>query len=61
MIYRRRINTYQWHFCQNCQAWPTDEYEERKERAATDPLDLCSECQTKLLRGECDALKRSMP
>jgi hypothetical protein len=55
VIYRRHINTYQWHFCQNCKEWPTKNYEERSERPDSG-LDLCVDCQVKLLKNECDAL-----
>lgn len=50
MVYRRHINTYVWHFSPDCSMWPTEEFEERQERPAHDPLDLCSECTVKLLK-----------
>jgi hypothetical protein len=51
VIYRRHINTYVWHFVPECATWPGEAYEERKERPVNDPLDLCSECMARLLRG----------
>ena len=58
MIYRRIINTYVWHFSRLCSRWPTELYEERRERPANDPLDLCSECTALILTmGRC----REMP
>lgn len=55
MIYRRRINTYFWHFCQNCRDWPTEQYDNRIERPESG-LDLCDECQSLLLKKECRPL-----
>lgn len=51
MLYRRRMNTYVWHFCKSCPDWPGDGYQE-----TADPSrwgDICSECQALLLRGDC--------
>jgi hypothetical protein len=54
MIYRRLINTTVWHFSPRCSAWPGESYEERQERPAYDPRDLCGECTALLLRmGRC--------
>ena len=50
MIYRRRINTYVWHFSPECSLWPKEFFEERSERPANDPLDICSECSAILMR-----------
>lgn len=50
-LYRRRMNTYTWHFCRTCPDWPKDDYQE-----TPDPCqwgDLCSGCQALLLRGNC--------
>jgi hypothetical protein len=58
MIYRRRINTYVWHFSPECPMWPEESFEERTERPANDPLDLCSECSALLIRDGRDTLKR---
>jgi methionyl-tRNA synthetase len=53
-LYRRRINTYTWHFCENCPAWLGDEYQETTRPSQWG--ELCSECQALLLRQDCTTL-----
>lgn len=50
-IFRRQHGSETWHFCSNCSAWPTVDYDERRER----PLDTepCQECQDKWTAGHC--------
>jgi hypothetical protein len=58
MIYRRKLNTYVWHFSTKCSMWPTESFEERPERPAKDPLDLCGECTAILIKDGRDTSKQ---
>lgn len=49
-IYRRAHSTLSWHFCERCSFWPTQDYEERARRPASDQL--CNEC---IARSSCAA------
>ena len=50
-FYRRRKHRGTWHFCSNCQHWPTVDYMTSR----TEPTggEICNECQSKRKRGEC--------
>ena len=49
--YRRRRDSDTWHFCSNCNNWPTSNYEERATKPASG--ELCNECLAKQKAGNC--------
>lgn len=50
--YRKRRGGHdEWHFCTNCQNWPTYNYDERHEKPTDD--ELCNECKSKKRDGTC--------
>jgi RNase P subunit RPR2 len=48
--YRRIKGKDTWHFCKNCQHWPTSNFDSRTTRPG---YDLCNECRSKERDGEC--------
>jgi hypothetical protein len=51
--YRRRRDGHDtWHYCTNCQNWPTSNYDQQGSKPTTG--ELCNECQAKARRGDCD-------
>lgn len=49
--YRRRKGSDTWHFCTNCNNWPTVDYDERSEKPTTG--DQCNECKAKRQSNNC--------
>lgn len=49
--YRRRKGSDTWHFCTNCNNWPTLSYDERSDRPTSG--DLCNECRAKRENNNC--------
>jgi hypothetical protein len=49
--YRRRKGNDTWHFCSNCQNWPTSNYDEQTKKPTTG--EFCNECQSKERAGNC--------
>lgn len=49
--YRKRQDSDTWHFCSNCQNWPTSNYDERQNKPTTG--ELCDQCQAKKKRDDC--------
>jgi hypothetical protein len=50
--YRRRKDKDTWHFCSNCQNWPTKaESVEQSSKPTTG--ELCNECKAKRAAGNC--------
>jgi len=43
-----------WHWCRNCDKWPSEVDEQRDERPS---WDLCNECKAKEKAGNCKASK----
>lgn len=50
MAYRKREGSDTWHWCRNCNNWPTSGYTERTSRPSGD---LCNECKSKEREGTC--------
>ena len=54
--YRRKKGSDVWHWCTNCDDWPTSDYEEvtlpDNERPSSGELD--NQCRDKERRGECE-------
>ena len=51
MTYRRRRSSDTWHFCTNCNNWPTYDYVEQQSKPTTG--ELCDECRAKRSAGTC--------
>ena len=51
MAYRKRKDRDTWHWCSNCNNWPTSNYEERPTKPASG--ELCNECLGKDKNGTC--------
>ncbi len=51
MAYRKRNGKDTWHWCRNCQNWPTTDYKEQPNKPTTG--ELCNECQAKQKAGTC--------
>jgi hypothetical protein len=51
MAYRKRNGSDTWHWCRNCNAWPTSNYDERETKPSGG--DLCNECKAKDANGNC--------
>lgn len=51
MAYRRRKGSDTWHWCRNCNNWPTSNYDERPDKPSGG--DLCNECKAKDKAGNC--------
>ena len=51
MPYRRRNGSDTWHWCTNCNNWPTTNYDERPTKPSSG--DLCNECRSKDAAGNC--------
>ena len=51
MPYRRRTGSDTWHWCRNCNNWPTASYDERGTKPSSG--DLCNECKAKDKAGTC--------
>jgi len=50
--WRKRKGGYDtWHFCSNCQNWPTSNYEEKATKPTTG--EFCNECQSKQKANNC--------
>jgi hypothetical protein len=54
MLYRRGKQASDWHFCQNCPAWPSEDYQELSIEPPQDRL--CAECTSRLVRLACDVV-----
>jgi hypothetical protein len=51
MSYRRRNDKDTWHFCTNCNLWPTSDYKEQASKPTTG--ELCNQCRSKDREGTC--------
>jgi hypothetical protein len=51
MAYRKRKGKDTWHWCSNCNNWPTSDYEEKPSKPAGG--ELCNECLAKDKAGTC--------
>lgn len=51
MAYRKRKDKDTWHWCSNCNNWPTSNYDEKQSKPTTG--ELCNECQAKQKAGTC--------
>ena len=51
MAYRKKNGSDTWHFCRNCNNWPTSDYTERQSKPTTG--ELCNECQAKKRSNNC--------
>jgi len=51
MKYRKRKGKDTWHFCTNCQNWPTSDYDERDGKPTYG--EFCNECLSKDNNGTC--------
>ena len=49
--YRRRKGSDTWHWCRNCNNWPTSDYETRATKPTTGEMD--NECLAKGRNGDC--------
>jgi hypothetical protein len=49
--YRRRLGSYTWHWCRNCQESPRSNYEETDARPRSS--ELCGECLRLAVGGFC--------
>ena len=54
MLYRKSDRSRDWHFCQNCDGWPRDDYEERT--IEPDKSLLCTECTQRLTGLKCEVV-----
>lgn len=58
MKYRKKRGSDAWHWCTNCEDWPTSDYEEVDlppgQRPSSGELD--NECRDKEERGDCDTI-----
>ena len=50
-VYRRRNGNDTWHFCRNCNNWPTSGYKEQASKPTTG--EFCNECRSKRGSGNC--------
>lgn len=51
MAYRRRKGSDTWHWCRNCNTWPTHDYDERATKPSSG--DLCNTCKARDAAGSC--------
>jgi hypothetical protein len=51
MKYRKRNGKDTWHFCTDCQNWPTSDYDERETKPTYG--EFCNECLAKNTNGTC--------
>lgn len=49
--YRRKNERDTWHFCKNCNNWPTSKYVSKSVKPTTG--EFCNECLAKVKRGDC--------
>jgi len=49
--YRRKHGADTWHFCSNCSAWPTNDFDVQSEKPTTG--EFCNECQSKIISHTC--------
>lgn len=54
MLYRKGNRSPAWHFCQNCNGWPRNDYEEQT--IEPDKNLLCTECTRKLTCLQCEVV-----
>jgi hypothetical protein len=54
MLYRRKTKKDAWHFCANCQHWPSEEGCEELDHLPYEGR-LCQECKDKLKKGQCQS------
>jgi hypothetical protein len=54
MLFRHGHASPTWHFCQNCSAWPGQDYEEETREPPQDLL--CTECTRRLVELQCEAV-----
>ena len=48
---RKGIQYDTWHFCRNCQNWPTSNYDERTSPPSSG--EQCDECKSKRANNDC--------
>jgi hypothetical protein len=51
MAYRRKKGKDAWHWCRNCNNWPTSDYEQQPDKPKSG--ELCNECRGKEANGNC--------
>ncbi len=51
-MYRRKEEGDKWHWCENCQNWPTENFEEQYNRP--DNGQLCQKCTENSNKGTCE-------
>ncbi len=49
--YRRRKDKDTWHFCSNCDNWPTSDYVEKYSEPTTG--EKCNQCRSKKANNNC--------
>ena len=49
--YRRRNGHDTWHFCRNCNLWPTTDFSDQQTKPTTG--ELCNQCRSKEANGTC--------
>ena len=55
MEYRRQKGNNRWHFCKNCQNWPTKDYVEYSGNEDQPQGDFCDECLKKQENNNCNS------
>ena len=49
--YRKKKDSDTWHWCTNCNNWPTSNYDEQQNKPTSG--ELCNECKSKDDAGTC--------
>lgn len=49
--YRRKKNSDVWHFCTNCESWPTTDYEPSSTKPTSG--EFCNQCLSKERNNNC--------
>lgn len=51
MAYRKKKGSDTWHWCRNCEHWPTSDYDEQTNKPTSG--ELCNQCKSKDAAGTC--------
>lgn len=51
MAYRKKRGSDTWHWCRNCNGWPTSDYAEQQAKPTNG--EFCNECKAKESKGQC--------
>jgi hypothetical protein len=57
-VYRKKKGTDTWHWCTNCDDWPTSNYDEIVSDKRPTSGELDNQCLSKERRGDCKTLQR---